>query len=159
MLGSQGSITHTASFVQVELGSAKSDARASVCCMLDPELQHQDEDNNESRQKAAAGQTLTLSAATELQVTDASIEMPVEASSLSDPVLSVNCPFGTGPWFWLFQAKKPCCRVLEPIVSTLYSILLCPRMASPEMNQCILAQSGGVPACLFCGAHPWRVCR
>lgn len=45
--------------------------------MLDPELQHQDEDNTRSLQKAAAGQTLALSAATELQVTDASIVMPV----------------------------------------------------------------------------------
>ena len=39
-----------------------------VCCMLDPELQHKDEDGAVSLQKAAAGQTLALSANNELQV-------------------------------------------------------------------------------------------
>lgn len=53
---------------QVELGASGSDAKAAVCCMLDPELQRQDEDNTGSLQKAAAGQSLALSAGTELQV-------------------------------------------------------------------------------------------
>ena len=53
---------------QVELGASKSDARAAACIMLDPELQHRDEDDTRSLRKAAAGQTLALSAGTELRV-------------------------------------------------------------------------------------------
>ena len=55
---------------QVELGASKSDASAAVCCMLDPELQYQGEDDTRSLRKAAAGQTLALSAGTELQVSE-----------------------------------------------------------------------------------------
>ena len=61
-------------FAQVELGASGSDAKAAVCCMLDPELQRQDEDDTSSLQKAAAGQTLALSAGTELQVREFSWE-------------------------------------------------------------------------------------
>ena len=52
---------------QVELGASKSDAQAAVCCMLDPEIQPGAEDSTASTQKAAAHQSLALSAGTELQ--------------------------------------------------------------------------------------------
>ena len=52
----------------MELGASKSDAQAAVCCMLDPEMQPGAEDSSASAQKAAANQTLALSAGTELQV-------------------------------------------------------------------------------------------
>ena len=65
---------------QVELGASKSDARAAVCCMLDPELQRQDEDDTSTLRKAAAGQTLALSAGTELQVRGTSCGVPVRSA-------------------------------------------------------------------------------
>ena len=70
------------SVAQVELGAAKSDAKAMVCCMLDPELQHKDEDGAVSLQKAAAGQTLALSANNELQVRKSSLGAQAEVPRL-----------------------------------------------------------------------------
>jgi hypothetical protein len=71
------------SIAQVELGASKSDAQAMVCCMLDPELQHKDEDGAVSLQKAAAGQTLALSANNELQVRKSSLKAKAEVPRLS----------------------------------------------------------------------------
>lgn len=54
-----------------------------VCCMLDPELQHKDEDGAVSLQKAAAGQTLALSANSELQVRESSLGADIDVPGLS----------------------------------------------------------------------------
>ena len=48
--------------------------------MLDPELQRQDEDDSSTLRKAAAGQTLALSAGAELQVRGISCAMPISSA-------------------------------------------------------------------------------
>ena len=70
---------------QVELGASKSDAQAAVCCMLDPEMQPGAEDSTASAQKAAAHQSLALSAGTELQACAL-----IEASPLSSSASSIH---------------------------------------------------------------------
>ena len=78
--------------LQVELGASKSDAAAAVCCMLDPELHYQEEDDTRSLRKAAAGQTLALSAGTELQVRVICYATPVESALNFQPPQKPLCP-------------------------------------------------------------------
>ena len=68
---------------QVELGASKSDAQAAVCCVLDPELQPGAEDSSASTQKAAANQTLALSAGTELQASALIKPTPLPSAAAS----------------------------------------------------------------------------
>ena len=81
------------SSVQVELGAARSDAQAAVCCVLDPEMQPGAEDSSASTQKAAANQTLALSAGTELQASALikASRLPSAASSLCGRLSSTLC--------------------------------------------------------------------
>ena len=108
---------------QVELGASKSDAQAAVCCMLDPEMQPGAEDGSASTQKAAANQSLALSAGTELQAS-AIIRPPHSATSSStlmrDTAPSIMC------LTWAFTACSTwaCQCVCTPAVVPLKEVSL-----------------------------------